>query len=160
MDKAYFPYGEKSKEFLLKRALYICSYLRSKNVEKIIFACNTLSLIVLPFIKLFFDNVYGVFDVFLPYINDNSAIIGSKSTINYLYKLYPKLLLIDGSELISKIENKEDYSQIIDDLNAKIKNSSNLMLACTHFIDINQEFVIDSFISKFRIACKFIYNTT
>jgi len=143
MDKAYFPYGEKSKEFLLKRALYICSYLRSKNVEKIIFACNTLSLIVLPFIKLFFDNVYGVFDVFLPYINDNSAIIGSKSTINYLYKLYPKLLLIDGSELISKIENKEDYSQIIDDLNAKIKNRSNLMLACTHFIDINQEFVID-----------------
>ena len=54
MDKAYFPYGERSKEFLLKRALYLCSYLRDKNVDKIIFACNTLSLIVLPFIKLFF----------------------------------------------------------------------------------------------------------
>lgn len=145
MDKAYFPYGKRSKEFLLKRALYFCSYLRRKNVDKIIFACNTLSLIVLPFIRLFFDNVYGVFDVFLPYINDNSAIIGSKSTIYYLNKIYPKLLLIDGTKLISAIENKINYKDIIIDINKKIYGKSNLILACTHFIELEDDFIIDTY---------------
>lgn len=145
MDKAYFPYGERSKEFLLKRALYLCSYLRDKNVDKIIFACNTLSLIVLPFIKLFFDNVYGVFDAFLPYIKNDSAIIGSKSTINYLKNIYPNCLLIDGSKLISAIEKKFDYSNLINDINQKIARNSNLILACTHFLELDADFIIDSY---------------
>ena len=45
MDKAYFPYGNKSIEFLLKRSLYLCEYLIKNNVSEIILACNTLSLI-------------------------------------------------------------------------------------------------------------------
>ena len=35
MDKGYFPYGKKSKEFLLKRSLYLCDYLIKKGKKGI-----------------------------------------------------------------------------------------------------------------------------
>ena len=80
MDCAFFPYGLKSKEFLIKRCIYLIEYL-DKKCEKIIIACNTLSLLVLPLISSFFPKVEGVFDVFRKDITDNSVIIGTKLTI-------------------------------------------------------------------------------
>ena len=136
MDKGYFPYGNKSIEFLLKRTLYLCDYLTKKGVVRIILACNTLSLIVLPFIKLFYNNVTGVFDKFIPYINDKTAIIGSKNTINLLKNIYPNHKLIDGSDFINCIENNKCYKKIINQINEMIKDNSNLILACTHFIEL------------------------
>jgi len=133
MDKAFFPYGKKSKEFLLKRALYLSKYL-SVKVDKIILACNTLSLIVLPFLRLYYKNVSGVFEEFLPYINSNTAILGSKQTIRILKGIYPNNNLIDGTSLISKIENKKDYKEDIAKINKRIESNSNLILACTHFL--------------------------
>ena len=133
MDKGYFPYGNRSKEFLLKRVLYLCIYL-NKRVDKIILACNTISLITLPFIRIFFSNVKGVFNDFLPYINDDSAIIGSGNTINYLSKIYSNLNLINGNRLIHMIENNIDYKNEIITINNMIRKNSNLILACTHFL--------------------------
>lgn len=135
MDKAYFPYGTKSKEFLLKRTLYLCLYLQNK-VDKIILACNTISLITLPFLRMFFSNITGVFNDFIPYINDDTAIIGSSNTVKILKGIYPHLLYIDGSKLISKIENNIDYDDEIEYINNLIINNSNLILACTHFIKL------------------------
>lgn len=134
MDKAFFPYGAKSKEFLLKRSFYLCLLLRKRGAERIILACNTLSLLALPFLKLFFNNVSGVFQEFLPYITKRSAIIGSKKTIDLLQELYPHVLLLDGGSLISKIEQGNDYTQEINRINVATRGKENLILACTHFL--------------------------
>lgn len=141
MDKAYFPYGDKSIEFLLKRTLYLSYYLYNR-VDKIILACNTLSLIALPFLRLFFDNITGVFNEFIPYINNDSAIIGSNRTINYLKEIYPNNLLLDGSKLIYKLENNIIYNKDIKEINNKIKKCSNIILACTHFLRLDDNLFI------------------
>ncbi|MBQ9124057.1 MAG: hypothetical protein IJY14_00025 [Acholeplasmatales bacterium] len=139
MDKGYFPYGNKSIEFLLKRTLFLCDYLNKRGVVRIILACNTLSLITLPFIKLFYKNVTGVFDYFIPFITDKSAIMGSNNTIKILKEIYPNNNLIDGSILIEHIENNKNYNILIKELNNNIKYNSNLILACTHFIELNED---------------------
>ncbi len=137
MDKAYFPYGEKTKEFLLKRSFYLCLYLQHK-VDKIILACNTLSLIALPFLKQFFSNVSGIFDTFIPFINKDSVIIGSKSTIKLLSTTYPNLKYLDGTELIYRIEKNINYKNELSKINEKIKNNSNIVLACSHFLSLEK----------------------
>lgn len=136
MDKAFFPYGKKSKEFLLKRTLYLCRYLENK-VDKIILACNTLSLIALPFLRLFYDNITGVFNYFIPYITKDTAILGSSKTIEILSEKYPNNNLIDGSKLIYRIENKLAYENEIKNINDLIANNDKLVLACTHFITLD-----------------------
>lgn len=141
MDKAYFPYGDKSIEFLLKRTLYLSYYLYNR-VDKIILACNTISLIALPFLRLFFDNITGVFNEFIPYINKDSAIIGSNRTIKYLKNIYPNNLLINGSKLIYKLENNIIYNKDINRINKKIINCSNIILACTHFLRLDDNIFI------------------
>lgn len=142
MDCAFFPYGLKSKEFLIKRCLYLIEYL-NKKCDKVIIACNTLSLLVLPLIKGFFTNVYGVFDVFINEINEKSVIIGSKMTIELLSIDYNNLL-IDGSELINAIQKNLDCENILLDINKKINGYDNIILACTHFIKLDDVFIIKS----------------
>lgn len=151
MDKAYFPYGDKSIEFLLKRTLYLSYYLYNK-VDKIILACNTISLIALPFLRLFFDNISGVFNEFIPYINNNSAIIGSNRTITYLKNKYPNNVLLDGSNLIYKLENNMIYSKDIQEINQMIKGCSNIILACTHFLRLNDKIFIIEEIKNTKIT--------
>ena len=142
MDCAFFPYGLKSKEFLIKRSIYLIEYL--ENIcDKIIIACNTLSLLVLPYIKGYYSNVYGVFDLLREHITKNSVIIGSKTTIELL-KLEYNNKLIDGTNLINAIQKNIDYKDIIKEINIMIKNSDNLILACTHFIKLKDEFCVKS----------------
>lgn len=143
MDRAFFPYGEKSKEFLLKRSLYLCYYLQMHGVDNIILACNTLSLIALPFLKLFYPNISGVFQNFIPYIKEDSAIIGSKTTISVLKDSLHQQTLIDGTRLIQRIEHNLEYTHEVDEINKQIKNNSNLILACTHFLVLKKtDFII------------------
>ncbi len=151
MDKAFFPYGNKSKEFLLKRSFYLCMYLQKMKVDHIVLACNTLSLITLPFLKLFFSNVSGVFQEFIPYITENSAILGSKKTIDLLKEKYPSNLLIDGSRLIGLIEHRKDYKNELVRINDIIQNKENIILACTHFLSLGDNaFVIPQIKNKIK----------
>ncbi len=141
MDKAYFPYGNKSIEFLIKRSLYLCDYLIKNNVDEIILACNTLSLIALPFLKLFFSNIRGVFEEFLPYINDKSLIICSQASLNILKERYSNTI-INGNKLIYRIENNKDYTSLLKIIDNLSKNYSNIIFACTHFIEIKYPFKV------------------
>lgn len=141
MDTAFFPYGGKSKEFLIKRTIYLCKYLENK-CDKIILGCNTLSLIVLPFVKLIFKNISGVFDELIPYIDKRSIIIGSKLTTKLASKIY-NIDFIDGSKLIYMIENNINYEDEINRINNLIKNYDKIILACTHFLALkNNSFCI------------------
>ena len=142
MDKAYFPYGNKSKEFLIKRTLFLCQYLYDRGVDYVILACNTLSIVALPFVKKYFPKTKGVFEEISKYINKDSAILGSKRTCKELENIYPDNLIVDGSNLIYKIENNYNYDDEIEKINKKIGRCSNIILACTHFLSIKDGFNI------------------
>ena len=65
--------------------------------------------------------------------------MGSNNTIKILKEIYPNNNLIDGSILIEHIENNKNYNILIKELNNNIKYNSNLILACTHFIELNED---------------------
>lgn len=141
MDCAFFPYGLKTKEFLIKRSLYLIEYL-SGYCDKIIIACNTLSLLIMPYVNKYYSNVFGVFESLEPYINEKSIIIGSKKTIEFIGYDYSNIC-IDGTKLIECIQNNIDYNDIIKDINYKALGYDNIILACTHFMKLNtNDFII------------------
>lgn len=147
MDCAFFPYGLKSKEFLIKRCIYLIEYLKNK-CDKIIIACNTLSLLVLPLISDYYENVYGVFDSLRININEKSVIIGSKMTID-LIKLDYSNDCIDGTLLINSIQNNLNYTEMINEINDNIEKYSNIILACTHFLKLkDNSFIINEIRNK------------
>ena len=90
MDCAFFPYGLKSKEFLIKRSIYLIEYL--ENIcDKIIIACNTLSLLIMPYVNKYYSNVFGVFESLEPYINEKTGTSRCRPSIPYhliLFKIY------------------------------------------------------------------------
>lgn len=135
LDRAFFPYGEKTKEFLLKRAYYLVDILLHQHVDIIILACNTLSIVALPFLRHCFSiPILGVFDFFIPYLKEENIIIGSKHTIQYVKENYA-IDCIDGTDLIQAIEQNKDIQKQIPKIDSH--NKKMLLLACTHFLSID-----------------------
>lgn len=134
LDKSFFPYGNRSKEFLIKRAIYLCKVLINYNVDLIVVACNTLSIYAYNFLKIYFKiRIYDVFSYFVPYLNPNNTIIATKGTIAFVKEHY-SVKTIDGSDFINAIEEKEDLDKYV----AKINNikTNLLLLGCTHFLEV------------------------
>ena len=50
-DTAHVPYGNKSKEVVIKYSLKICNFLVAKKVKLIIVACNTSSSLAITILK-------------------------------------------------------------------------------------------------------------
>lgn len=147
MDKAYFPYGIKSKEFLIKRTLYLCNYLDSLGVDRIILACNTLSIIALDFIKLYYDNVMGVLDLLDEHYN-NSVFIGSSNAIKYINIKYPDIDIYDGQDIINRIEKNQFNAEDILLFNKLSIRYDYVILGCTHFINVKDKLLGDNYISQ------------
>ncbi|MDE6241396.1 MAG: hypothetical protein K2M08_03110 [Anaeroplasmataceae bacterium] len=134
LDQGFFPYGNKSKEVLLKRAYYLSKCLIEQGVELIILACNTLSILAYSFLKYNLKiPVIGVFDYFIPYLTPNHTLIGSKTTIAYAKEKY-QVQVIDGTDFIEAIEKKKDISIYLEEL--KGLKTELLLLGCTHFLAI------------------------
>lgn len=130
MDKAYFPYGKKCKEFLIKRMIFLCDYLIKRGVDKIILGCNTLSIMVLDFLKLKYNNISGVIELLDLNYNDKTIFLGTSNSIKYIKSLYPNIKCLDCQDIINKIEKKE----IIDFNYLNNLNYENIIMGCTHFI--------------------------
>lgn len=132
LDQSFFPYGKKTKEFLLKRSYYLSKILIDQGVEMIILACNTVSIFAYPFLKYNLDiPILAIFDYFIPYLTPNHTLIGSTATITYAKKHYP-VHVVDGSNFIEAIEKNKDitpYLSRLKDLDTKL-----LLLGCTHFL--------------------------
>ncbi len=138
MDTAFFPYGNKTKEFLIKRSLYLCKILFDMKVDKIIFACNTLSVVALPFIKEVYNNVEGIFDLFNPYFKKKYFIIGSNTLISNIDENMKKS---SAQKLINAIEYNKNVLEELEELYKNIPiNTEYLLLGCTHFIWIKDLF--------------------
>lgn len=142
MDRAFFPYGKKNYEFLFKRTVFLCKYLISLNVDEIIIACNTLSIMVLENVKkLFSIKISGVIELIDLNI-DNALFMGTTNTINALMAKYKNLDYYDGSELISLIENNKtkEIKEYINKNRKYFNSYEHVILGCTHFIKIKNMF--------------------
>ena len=140
MDKSFFPYGNKTKEFLIKRTIYLIEYLMDKGVECIILGCNTLSISVLEFVKDYFSdfNIYGVFEYLIKYFNKNNLFIGSKLSSNYVKEIY-KIDSLNVEDLIFLLENDLDYLEVLEKYNKTFNNYDKVILGCTHLLKIPKE---------------------
>lgn len=137
MDRSFFPYGTKTKEFLLKRSYYLLSFLVKQGVDLIIIACNTLSIYAYPFLKTCFSiPIIGVFDYFRPFLTEEYTLIGTKSTISYAKSHYP-VKIYDGTNLIEAIEKNKDIKPDLTRINQL--PTKGLLLGCTHFLMISEE---------------------
>lgn len=144
MDRAFFPYGKKSYDFLYKRTIFLISYLiKYYKVNMIILACNTLSIMVLDDVKKYFNiKIIGVINLFKLDKYQNSLFLGTTNTINYLKDKYLNLNFLDSTLLIDYIEHN-NYDKIISYINKNrnlFDSYNNIILGCTHFIMIKHLF--------------------
>ena len=139
MDNAFFPYGNKSKEFLLKRTFYLVKYLISKSVDKIILGCNTLSITTLSFLRFNFDiPIYGVFEPLIKYFNKKNIFIGSRLSAKYVREHY-HIDSISVETLINLLEQDKYYGNFLDKYKNIFINYENVILGCTHLLKIPEE---------------------
>ena len=137
MDKCFFPYGTKSKEFLIKRTIYLIRYLTLKKVDRVILACNTLSLLVLEEVKKYFKTeIVGVFELFDFNKYKGCLLIGTKNTISILKNRNLDIELIEESLLIDAIENDRNVDDILEEKKDIYNKYPYVLLGCTHFINI------------------------
>lgn len=140
-DTANFPYGTKSIEQLKT----IINRIETKidNIDQIYFACNTIS-------SIYYDNpkYKGVIKPVVDYVNQQNyrhvTVFATKNTVNSLIfqSLINTLVFAnEKQELIQKIENNEQYIGLLEEAVASIpKESDCLILGCTHFLLIKDEF--------------------
>ncbi len=152
-DTARVPYGNKSKETIIRYSLECGEFLKSLNIDVLVIACNTASSYALPILRKYLD--IPVIGVVLPGVktalkktkNKKIGVIGTLATIRS--NSYKDLLLKEEQNLkiyqkpcplfvplveegmidnhIAKIVVKE----YLDDLVAK--GIDTLILGCTHY---------------------------
>ena len=152
-DTARVPYGNKSKETIIRYSLECGEFLRSLNIDVLVIACNTASSYALPILKKYLD--IPVIGVILPGVktalketkNKKIGVIGTTATIRS--NSYKRLLLESDNSLqifqkpcplfvplveegmlnnhIAKLVVKEYLDELIN------KGIDTLILGCTHY---------------------------
>ncbi len=151
-DTAHVPYGNKSKESIIKFSQSIIDFLDSQPVKLIVVACNTVSSLALQDIKTktpiisVIDPVFNYFDNNIKSIKSvgiigTSNTIKSESYVQLIHNLKPKLpIYAQACPLLVPIieeglENHKITQIILQDYLGEIKqhNISLLILGCTHY---------------------------
>jgi len=151
-DTARVPYGNKSKETIIRYCKQIVDFLESKNVKLIIVACNTASSTALEILQK--TSNIPILDVVAPSIkkatkitkNKKIGIIGTKTTIdsrkyqNEIKKINNKIQTYSQAcpLLVPIIEealfNHNITKEAVNNYLSKIKaNIDTLILGCTHY---------------------------
>lgn len=145
-DTKNIPYGDKTKDELLKLASHIIDFLLAKKVDIIIIACGTVSSTCYNELK----NRYSVpiYDIISPTIDylkksnlKNIGVIGTKRTIeSKIFNLKEKNMILKSTPLfVPIIENNqisENKNIIIEQLK-DFKFCDTLVLGCTHYPLLN-----------------------
>lgn len=141
-DTLNLPYGEKTKEELLKLSSNAIEFLLSKKVDIIVIACGTISSNCYCELK----NKYKVplYDIISPTIRylknskyHNIGVIGTKRTIeSKIFDIDNKnIFMMATPSFVPIIENnviEENKREIIDTLRV-FEKSDLLVLGCTHY---------------------------
>ena len=152
-DTARVPYGNKSKETIIRYSLECGEFLKSLNIDVLVIACNTASSYALPILEKYLD--IPVIGVILPGVktalketkNKKIGVIGTVATIRS--NSYKKLLLENDKNLeifqkpcplfvplveegmidnhIARLVVKEYLDELIN------KGIDTLILGCTHY---------------------------
>jgi len=156
-DTLNIPYGDKSKEELLKLARENVKFLINKKVDMIIVACGTVSSNCLDIIKKESNiPIYSILEPTIEYLNNsnykNILVMATHATINshiFRNNVHKNIYEIETPKLVPMIES-EDYTDLneilhlyLDDYIGKIDA---LVLGCTHYPIIRDEIkkVIDT----------------
>ena len=143
-DTLNLPYGNKSKEELIKLAHKDVEFLLSKNVDLIIIACGTVSSNCYKYLKDNFNiPIYDIITPTINYINNsefkNIGIIATNATINsHVFKnnLNKNTYEINTPDFVPIIENN-NYQLLNDTINNYLKEYKDkidlLVLGCTHY---------------------------
>ena len=158
-DTKHLPYGEKSNEAIKQFSEKIIAFLKTKKCKAIIIACNSASSVA--FNELEKKNkkvmIFNVVDPIINYIKNNIknckiGVIGTKATVRS--KIYKKKITRISNNNVSSLATpllapmiEEGYfneaisNTVINNYlsNAKLKNITHLILACTHYPLIQQE---------------------
>lgn len=162
-DTQNFPYGEKTHEQICETVSALCRKIIERfSPKEIVMACNTMSVNTLDLVREQFPDTKFVGTV--PPIKLASSVskkrcigmLATSSTVNHPYnkKLMEefasdcKLILRADPKLISFIEHNSFNSTKQQKLNAvkpavdffKNAGCDVIMLACTHFLNLSQEF--------------------
>ena len=151
-DLANLPYGNKSKDKIIKYSIQCSRFLKSKNVKAIVIACNTASSYALESVKS--EVSVPVFDVINPCIekvansqSESIAILGTEKTIeskvycqsinalNSKIKIYNKACPLFVPIVEEGFENTKISMQTIDYYLNVIRDQKieKIILGCTHY---------------------------
>ena len=155
------PYGEKSKEELIKIGEKIFDFFASKNVKAVVMACNTTSALLYDKVKEEYDfKIYPVIqsvardlallDVESLGVFATDATINSHAYKNQILKYNQKMTVYEQAcpNLVKIVESNDFCEQNIDiirtDLQRMLLNKpEKIVLGCTHYpflIDILSRF--------------------
>lgn len=141
-DTKNLPYGDKSKEELMKLAKEAIDFLLTKKVELIIIACGTISSNCYDELKREYSiPLYDIISPTIAYLNNSSfnkiGVIGTKKTIesNVFSLINKDIKMLATPNLVPIIENNkilESKEEIINNLSC-FKDYDILVLGCTHY---------------------------
>lgn len=151
-DTKNLPYGNKTKEELIKICTQIFDFFKEKNVKAVVMACNTTSAIVYDVLKNNYKfQIYPVVQTISKQIAEcninkigvfaTSATINSHAYKNNLKKYNPNLEVIEIAcpqwvDIVEneKFEDKESLENIKKHIEEMKKNNvEKIILGCTHY---------------------------
>lgn len=155
-DTAYAPYGEKSEEQILERAIQVVEFLLSKNVKAIVVACNTATMVAIRTLRERYDIPFiGVEPGVKPAaIHTQTGVIGvlatektlSSHAFNSLAKRVaghvdvaiqpsPRLVRLVESLKLEGLGVEQAVRSYVQPLIKK--NADTVILGCTHFTHLS-----------------------
>ena len=141
-DTKNIPYGDKSKDELMKLASNIIEFLLTKNVDIIIIACGTVSSTCYEELKKKYAiPLYDIISPTIEYLKqsnlNNIGVIGTKRTIeSNIFDLKEKKMLLKSTpSFVPIIDNNlidEKKEEIISELKS-FSTCNAIVLGCTHY---------------------------
>ena len=147
-DTKNIPYGDKTKQKLIKLIREIITFFEKEKVDMIIIACGTISSMCLNEIRQMTNIlIYDVISPTIEYLqktNQNKiGIFATNATINsHVFKISlknKKILEIATQEFVPMIENNKIDLNIIKKYCNQISSCDVLVLGCTHYPLLEQK---------------------
>lgn len=144
-DTIHLPYGEKTKEELLKYACHIIDFFIEKKVDKIVIACGTVSSTIYEELKSIYDiDIINIIDITVDSLKkekiDKIAVLATSKTIDshvFSKKLSDmKVIEVACPKFVPYIEKKiGDKEQFLKEYLESLKENKikHFILGCTHY---------------------------
>lgn len=128
LDYNFNPYGNKNENILYDRLIKNIDFLKKKGCNKIVLACNTLSVIALKYNIDVITPIIYFKEIIKKEFDNNSILIATPFTIkSNVYKTNNSV----SSDLVNYIEGNSSIN-ITNEL-IKLRNYNKIFFGCTHY---------------------------